>query len=74
MADTLSGRHLRFGRAPVAEAEHLFLFGLDALQEGVNAVHAADALQHAQHRLIRASVQRPIQCAHRACTHIDFGL
>ncbi len=49
--------------APVPEAEHLLLAALDALQEGADVVDAADALQHAQHRLVRAAVQRAVQCA-----------
>ena len=52
---------------PVAKAEHLLLFGLDACEEAVDAIHAADALQHAQHGLVCAAVQRPIQRANGSC-------
>ena len=52
----------------MAKAEHLLLPVLDALQEGANIVHAADALQHAQHRLVGASMQRPVQSSHSTCT------
>mmetsp|Transcript_16403 Transcript_16403/g.49158 ORF Transcript_16403/g.49158 Transcript_16403/m.49158 type:complete len:227 (+) Transcript_16403:910-1590(+) len=53
---------------PVAEAEQLLLAVLDAGDEGRNVVHGLDARQHAQHCLVGASVQRPIQRPHPA-TH-----
>ncbi len=44
------------GSAPVAEAKHLLLAILDALQEGGDLFDTADALQHAQHRLLRKTI------------------
>ena len=58
------------GRSPVAKAKHLLLPVLDALQEGANVVHAADALQHAQHRLVGASMQRPVKSSHSTCAAV----
>ena len=53
--------------SPVSKAKHLLLAVLDALQKGADVVHAADALQHAQYRLVGAAMQRAVQRAHRAC-------
>lgn len=51
-------------RTPVAEAKELLLLVLDALQEGGDVLHATDALQHAQDRLVRAAMERPVQRSH----------
>mmetsp|Transcript_2581 Transcript_2581/g.4624 ORF Transcript_2581/g.4624 Transcript_2581/m.4624 type:complete len:291 (-) Transcript_2581:701-1573(-) len=49
----------------VPKSKQLLLFGLDALQKLWDVLHAANARQHAQHRLVGSPVQRTVQRAHR---------
>ncbi len=43
------------------------------LEEPRHVLHASDALQHAQHGLVGASVQGAVQRAHRAHHHCSAG-
>ena len=52
----------------MAKAEHLLLAVLDALNELGDVLHIANALQHAQHRLISSSMQRAVQRTNSPCT------
>ena len=53
-------------RAPVPEPEQLLLPVLDALQERRDGVHRLQALQHVEHCLVGAAVQRAVQRRHAA--------
>src|SRR5213078_3747368 len=47
---------------PVAEAHQPQLTALHAVDVGRDVVHRADVAQHPQHLLVRAPVQRAVQC------------
>lgn len=53
----------------VPKTEKLLLLGLDTFEEGRNAGGVFDADEHANHCLVRASMQWPIQCTNARCTH-----
>ena len=47
-------------KAPVTEAKHFLLAVLDTFNELGDVLHLANALQHAQHCLVGAAMQRAI--------------
>ena len=51
---------------PVAKPEELLLLVLDGLQEPGNVLHGSDPLEHPEHGLVGAAVERAVQGSHRA--------
>ena len=53
-------------KAPVTKAKHLLLAVLDTFNELGDILHLANALQHAQHCLVGAAMQRAVQSPNSA--------
>eukprot|EP00955_Chlamydomonas_euryale_P084582 363984-Chlamydomonas_euryale.AAC.15 len=60
------GARVKVAVHAVPKAKQLLLLGLDACDERGDVLHAADAAEHAQHRLVGAAVQWAIERADRA--------